>query len=207
MLSRGLKRKESRVLDPQICELGQLFQPYAITRGDARPDFQIHRLHGRAFTLKDQSAYVLGLYVQEDTYAVSVDDAHLVNRTPTNYARSLNPQSADRQRIKEWLRLREEEHSECKIIDQRVSKQTRNPKRRINIHQMCVDEISADSEGRSYFALSYRWGDVQRLDLPVQCMGHLSNPVSLLEHRGCRVHRVGRDAIRLTKEHGDIFMC
>jgi hypothetical protein len=66
------------------------------------------------------------------------------------------------------------------------------------------EEIGADTERKSYFALSYRWGDVHRPERPAEDMFTLSCPGSLLENGEHGVHLVVRDAIRLTRELGDV---
>ncbi|EXJ57817.1 uncharacterized protein A1O5_12375 [Cladophialophora psammophila CBS 110553] len=127
------------------------------------------------------------------------DDAQVIGRQATNYARPLNPLKASRELMRNWLRTCEHDHQACKNVESRIRSRGKGPKRLINVRTMCVEDVPSLVEAR-YFALSYVWGNASRRrpageETKVKCAG-----------KTLAAHRVVRDAIELTREFDETYL-
>ena len=163
-----------------------------------------HREYDRNVEYAQESVLITGIHVPKtDIYFLPLwEDARLFEQPAYGYARILEPQYTSRDHIRRWLRTCETEHSKCQDHERRSQSETQHPKRLINVEQMCV-QPATESHCR-YLALSYVWGNVQRLEPSYACCLGLSCPGILLQDAS-HIHQVVQDAIQLTRELGETY--
>ncbi|KIW86994.1 uncharacterized protein Z519_12459 [Cladophialophora bantiana CBS 173.52] len=127
------------------------------------------------------------------------DDAQVIGRQATNYARPLNPLKASRELMRNWLHTCELDHHACKSADSRIRSRGKGPKRLVNVRTMCVEDVPSSVEAR-YFALSYVWGNASRRRLS----GEETKVKS--DGKALSAHRVVRDAMELTREFNETYL-
>ena len=193
------------ILDPAACALCRLVSACFEASDDRRVLISIYYVFSGK-ELDGKRCYTVVLCVGATQLLPLGIDAHLLQRSPSGYARLPDQPSSDQLQIQQWLRRCEWVHELCKSEDEsRASDSVEQPKRLINVRKMCVEQ--SQGTHRRYLALSYVWGRVERKVLSTNDPWSMSQPGFLLrEISGGRIHTIVQDAIHLTRQLRETYL-
>ncbi|KAL2060689.1 hypothetical protein VTL71DRAFT_9330 [Oculimacula yallundae] len=120
-----------------------------------------------------------------------------------SYARLLQPDCANLDLIKSWLRKCEQGHQECLVACLKSNSQVTVPQYVIDVEGMQVREVG--TKKLRYLALSYVWGETKQLLLERANLNRLTKSNALQE---CfdQLSKVARDAITFTQNIGERYL-